>query len=392
MENIKKAMQQSLNGELRQIIISNSSDLEKGSKIKIRPVLLKQALSFQVTEYIKTKVFHKNLSKDQVIALLPQWFSGLYSQAEINCLQSKTTILISKKGKITVKTKKVCPDAVKGFEIEPHNRKKQYILQEGIPVLFLQELGVMNADGKIVHAMYDKFKQINRYLEFVEDIIPSLPTNREISIVDFGCGKSYLTFALYYYLHEHLHYDIRVVGLDLKEDVIKKCNELKEKCGYEKLTFIQGDIAQYNSNQPIDMVITLHACDTATDYALYHACCWNASVILSVPCCQHELNRQISCDSLQPILKYGLIKERMASLITDSLRGNLLESLGYKVSLLEFIDMEHTPKNILIRAVKRVGPMSEREKEKITNEIRECMQFLSVRPKLYELIESSKLK
>ena len=218
---------------------------------------------------------------------------------------------------------------------------------------FLVDLGVMTPEGKIVHARYDKFRQINRFLEFVEDILPALPKDRELTILDFGCGKSYLTFAIYYYLRECQGLDVRIIGLDLKEDVIRKCSDLSSKYGYDKLTFLQGDIAGYEGCTQVDMVVTLHACDTATDYALYKAVKWGASVILSVPCCQHELNKQIENETLAPVLKYGLLKERMSALITDGLRAGLLEQQGYNTQILEFIDMEHTPKNILIRAVKR---------------------------------------
>ena len=227
-------------------------------------------------------------------------------------------------------------------------------------VPFLQDLGVMTQEGKIVRTKFDKFRQINRFLEFIEDILPQLSKNREVTILDFGCGKSYLTFAMYYYLHELKQYDIRIIGLDLKKEVIRHCNELAKKYGYEKLTFLEGDIAAYEGVDQVDMVVTLHACDTATDYALAKAIGWNAKVILSVPCCQHELNRQIQNDVLAPIMKYGLLKERFAALMTDGLRAEYLESAGYHVQVLEFIDMEHTPKNILLRAVKHSSVSAEK--------------------------------
>ena len=195
-----------------------------------------------------------------------------------------------------------------------------------------------------------------RFLEFVEDILPQLSKEREQTIIDFGCGKSYLTFAMYYYLRELKGYDVNIIGLDLKTDVIEKCNHLAVKYGYEKLHFYQGDIADYEGVSSVDMVVTLHACDTATDYALAKAVEWGAKVILSVPCCQHEVNRQIKNEVLEPVLKYGILKERMAALMTDGIRANLLESMGYETQILEFIDMEHTPKNLLIRAVKTGKP------------------------------------
>ena len=201
--------------------------------------------------------------------------------------------------------------------------------------------------------------------------LPQLDSGRELMIVDFGCGKSYLTFAMYYYLHELKNYDIRVIGLDLKKDVIEHCGQLAKRYGYDKLTFLEGDIADYEGVQSVDMVVTLHACDTATDYALAKAIGWDAKVILSVPCCQHEMNSQIQNQVLAPIMEYGMLKERFAALVTDGLRAKYLEAAGYDAQVLEFIDMEHTPKNILLRAVK-TGKIN----EKASNQIIECEQFL----------------
>ena len=224
----------------------------------------------------------------------------------------------------------------------------------------------MTNEGKIVRQKYDKYSQINRFLEFVEDILPQLSKEREQTIIDFGCGKSYLTFAMYYYLKELKGYDIRIIGLDLKEDVIAHCNELKDKYGYGKLSFLVGDIASYTDVDAVDMVVTLHACDTATDYALAKAVQWGAKVILSVPCCQHEANRMMENELLQPVLQYGILKERMAAIMTDAVRANLLTAKGYDTQILEFIDMEHTPKNLLIRAV-YTGKDSENAAEALKN-------------------------
>lgn len=296
-----------------------------------------------------------------------------------------------------------------------HNRKKKYILEEGIVVPFLQDLGVMTQDGKIVRTKMDKFRQINRFLEFVEDILPQLDKDRELTLLDFGCRKSYLTFAMYYYLHELKGYDIRIIGLDLKTDVILHCNELAKKYGYEKLTFLVGDIADYEGVDQVDMVVTLHACDTATDYALAKAVGWNAKVILSVPCCQHEVNKQLEKqrnlhsgkmksktevmevsemlgdqlasmeEVLGPIMDYGLLRERFAALVTDGLRAKRLESEGYETQVLEFIDMEHTPKNILLRAVKKGSPAAKSRKE-----AEDCERFLKIQPTLGMLLAEQK--
>lgn len=245
------------------------------------------------------------------------------------------------------------------------------------------DLGVQTKEGKIVNAKYDKFRQINRFLEFIEDILPQLPTGREVTILDFGCGKSYLTFAMYHYFKELRGCQVHIIGLDLKEDVIAHCQDLAVKYGYDRLDFYVGDIADYQGVKEVDMVVTLHACDTATDYALDKAIRWGAKVILSVPCCQHEMNGQIKNDLLSPVFSYGLIKERMAALFTDALRAQILESKGYQVQILEFIDMEHTPKNILIRAVKKGGA-------KGSGDYRKVMEFLNVEPTLAVLQDRGK--
>ena len=349
MEQWKTEIEKYLDEKLVRIIISKSRIKGEKRKIQIRPILLKGALVFQAEDYKQKQVFHQNLSGKEALEKIGEWMQEM-QQLELLHQDGRVNMLISKKGKITLK------QSENGCQVPQadltHNRKKKYILDPQVKVPFLEDLGVQTSEGKIVHSRYDKFKQINRFLEFVEDILPALPKDREVVILDFGCGKSYLTFAMYYYLHELKGYDIRIIGLDLKEDVIRHCNELRTRYGYEKLDFLTGDIADYDGVDQVDMVVTLHACDTATDFALDKAIRWNAKVILSVPCCQHELNRQISNEILAPAFKYGLIQERMAALFTDAIRGNLLEEAGYQVQLLEFIDMEHTPKNILIRAVR----------------------------------------
>jgi SAM-dependent methyltransferase len=299
---------------------------------------------------------------------------------ELNSASKTVHVLVSKKGTVTIK-QKVQKNEVKPKELS-HNRKKRYILEEGTAIPFLVDLGVQTKEGKIVNSRYDKFRQINRFLEFIQDIVEALPKGRELTIVDFGCGKSYLTFAMYHYLKVMKGFDIRVIGLDLKEDVIAYCNELKEKYGYDKMSFTTGDIKNYTGVDAVDMVVTLHACDTATDYALEKAVKWGASVILSVPCCQHELNYQMKNEELNTVFKYGLLKERIAALVTDGLRAEMLEQCGYDTQVLEFIDMEHTPKNILIRGVKR-NKVREADFEKYEK----CCKALEVTPTLYTLLK-----
>lgn len=373
MERIKDFLDE----QLGQIILSNSRRKEEVSKVRVRPLLLQGKLVFQVEEFRGKQAFHQNLMKDEAYEYLQNAMSDTFRQMELASAKGSAQILVSKNGKMTVKVKKNRPVEGQAKIQAPstlldHNRKKKYVLEEGKPIPFLQDLGVMTADGRIVHSRYDKFRQINRFLEFVQDILPKLPKGREINIIDFGCGKSYLTFAMYYYLKELNGFDIRVIGLDLKQDVIDHCNQLARKYGFEKLAFYHGDIASYEGVDQVDMVVTLHACDTATDYALAKAVRWNASVILSVPCCQHELNRQMKNDMLEPVLQYGLLKERMAALYTDGIRAEILENHGYRTQILEFIDMEHTPKNVLIRAVK------EGKGKKNGKKLQEMMDFLHV--------------
>ena len=364
MENLKTFIQDILNTDLKDITISGVRGDCEATKIKIRPVNLKGNIVFQATSYVETKVLHANYEAAELAPKLFDWMAQCYKQMQVHTRTLEATVLVSKKGKVTIKQRKLTTENPFAM-VAAHNREKNYILKEGIPVDFLVDLGVMTAEGKIVKARYDKFRQINRFLEFIQDILPALETrkrdksNKRLHIIDFGCGKSYLTFAMYYYLKVLKGYDIAVTGLDLKKDVIANCNGLAKKYGYEHLEFLHGDIASYEGTDSVDMVVTLHACDTATDFALYKAVCWNAKVILSVPCCQHELNRQIQSEPCDALFQYGLIKERMAALITDGLRGELLNCAGYKTQILEFIDMEHTPKNILIRAVLEDGKVRE---------------------------------
>ena len=350
---LQKLLQDEIREGLYRITISGPRGDSEVSKVRIRPVEIKGKLLFQCQETVGTKEFHKNMTKDDVITRISDWMNGTFKQMQLESDTCTASVLVSKKGTMTIKKKPHMKGTGKPVNLA-HNRKKRYILEEGIPVPFLQDLGVMTKEGKIVRTRYDKFRQINRYLEFIEDVINELPTDRTIRIIDFGCGKSYLTFAMYYYLHELKGLTLEVTGLDLKKDVIVHCNELAKKYHYEGLSFLHGDIADYTGTDSADMVVTLHACDTATDYALYKAMKWHAGVILSVPCCQHEVNKQIACEPLEGALKYGLIKERLSALFTDALRADLLEENGYDTQVLEFIDMEHTPKNILLRAVRRV--------------------------------------
>ena len=371
-----------------------SGQIEKNEllKVKVRPILAGDKVRIQAEEFRGKQAFHKNLSAEEAEAYMLGLLNGIFKQAQLETQGWSGQVLVSKKGKASVKIKRKNSSNVvnETANLESawkqglsHNRKKKYILEEGIAVPFLVDLGVQTKEGKIVNSRYDKFRQINRFLEFIEDILPRLEKERESVIIDFGCGKSYLTFAMYYYLHELKGYPVKIIGLDLKEDVIRKCNDFAVRYGYDKLKFLTGDIASYDGVDQVDMVVTLHACDLATDYALEKAVRWGARVILSVPCCQHELNGQMKNDLLHPLFQYGIIKERSAALFTDALRAQILESVGYRTQILEFIDMEHTPKNILIRAVKQGGPKNNKK------ELEAIMEALHIEPTLYKLMNEN---
>ena len=349
-------------------VLSGCRRKDAPSRVRIRPVEVKGEILYQASVPEGAKMLHRNYRREELVVFLKESLDGTYSQLQVQGRQADGGVLVSKKGKHTVKVK---PHEVKeNAKILSHNRVKQYILPQGKPVPFLVDLGVMTREGRVREAAYDKYRQINRFLEFIQDVLPKLPKDREITIVDFGCVKSYLTFAMYYFFRELKGYQVKIIGLDLKEDVIRRCSRLAEEYGYDNLQFLQGDIAGYEGLEKADMVVTLHACDTATDFALAKAVQWDAKVILSVPCCQHELNGKIRNDLLAPVLKYGILKERMSALITDGIRANLLESAGYSVQILEFIDMEHTPKNLLIRAVKTGKKQSAESLGRMTEAIR----------------------
>ena len=412
-KKLQDKLEQYINVELKEMIISNARNKEGVTKVKVRPVMLKNELVYQVSSFKGKQVFHENMTPEALCQNCIKWLQNDFGQMEAHHVQGTLICLTNKKGTLTVKEKKR-PAATnekaknssemgKDVQIKErkdvrilaeerlqelsHNRKKKYILEENIPVGFLIDLGVQTPQGKIIHSAYDKFRQINRFLEFVEDVLPALEEREVIRILDFGCGKSYLTFAIYHYLHELKKKDVQIIGLDLKEDVIAHCNKLKDKYGYTNLQFLTGDIKDYTGQDEVDMVVTLHACDVATDYALYKALKWNARVILSVPCCHHEVNRQIGGKELAPMLIYGIVKDRMAALATDSLRALLLEKEGYDTQLLEFIDMTHTPKNILIRAVKRTKMISATKQKELVKQEEDFTKFLGIHTTLQKLLE-----
>lgn len=394
----RKQIEGVLEKQPNKVVLSNLSDKSHlYKKTVIQKIVLKGKMVYQVERFTDKQAFHENLELEQLSDVILRCFPSIYKQMNIFGEKEQYDFKVTRKGKLLtnvhgmtgVKTAGKLPMdrneeknavakegkriIVEGVSLPSHNRKKNYLLQEGTVVPPLVDLGIFTKEGKVVRTMYDKFKQINRFLELVEDVIKDYP-NKDMHIIDFGCGKSYLTFILYYYLVEIKGYQVHMTGLDLKEDVIRKCNETARKYRYDNLHFEVGDVNGYKTDEPIDMVVTLHACDTATDYALYNAIQWNAGIILSVPCCQHEVNAQVQSENLSLLTKYGIVKERMSALITDAVRANVLEYCGYKTQLLEFIDIAHSPKNILIRAVQ--GNVSNAKKEKAKTEVENlCREF-----------------
>ncbi len=315
-------------------------------KATIRRIDMQDSEFFQIELSTETQVFHYNYKIDDAKEKIEEFFENYFYQASFFTNEYVYNYRMTDKGHLLSNRKKENSN----FLVVPHNKKKNYILEEGMVIEPLIDLNVMQENGKINKAYFEKFRQINNFLLILDETLKDFKGN-EINIIDFGCGKSYLTFIVYYYFQNIRKIKSNILGLDLKKDVIEKCNQIKDKYHYDNLRFECGDIAKYK-NTKCDMIITLHACDVATDFALYNAIEMNAKYILSVPCCQHEINLSIKKNTFELINKYGILKERFSSILTDSIRANLLEYKGYDVKLLEFIDFEGSPKNIMIRALK----------------------------------------
>lgn len=383
MSELAQYIDMMLDGGAEKIIISNPAQKSQSVRKIVAQKMQGNSAYWQIAKYTDKQVFHSNIACDDISSSLLDIVAGNYRQINGMSASQEHIVLISKKGACNYKIKRVANDSIKPVQTE-HNRKKNYILEEGMHIAPLVDMGVFTKDGKVVNSMYDKYKQINRFIEILNDEI-SKQNIKKLNVIDFGCGKSYLTFVVYYYLTEVMGIEVNMIGLDLKADVIKKCNLAAQKYNYTNLHFELGDINGYDAPFDVDMVITLHACDTATDYALYNAIQWGAKMIFSVPCCQHELNKQIAPNAMQIMSRYGIIKERFSALATDAIRGNLLEYCGYKTQLLEFIDFDHTPKNILIRAVKR-PTTSNKIKDNALAEIKALTDEFSFEPTLCKLL------
>lgn len=383
MEDLKKSIEEMIKEELIKVVISNKLDKDvKYNKITFLLKENKKEKYYQIEQYTDKQVFHENIKFDEIYSKLLECIEGQYKQVSAWSNDTTFDMKISKKGKIFLGKKKGSNEKLAN---KSHNREKNYILKEGMIIEPLIDLGVFTREGKVVNSKYDKYKQINRFVEIIDDEIKK-NDYKELTILDFGCGKSYLTFVLYYYFVEIKKINVKMIGLDLKEDVIKKCNDIAKRYKYDNLHFELGDINGFKYNNKVDMVITLHACDTATDYALYNAIKWNSKMIFSVPCCQHEFNKQMKSDEFSILTKYGIIQERIAALMTDSVRANLLEAMGYKTQLLEFIDIAHSPKNILIRASK--SKISLDKKKEALDEINRLNKEFNFSPTLYKLLEN----
>ena len=382
MDQMAADIMQMLDAGCERIVLS-----KPGKAVEYRRVnVFKKAGSYQIEKLTAKQAFHENVNKDVLADRIAQWLSGAFRQLNGFGNGTEYIFLVSKKGKVTFKQKK----SALAPKMQPeHNRKKRYLLEEGEAIPPLVDMGVFTAEGKVVSAMYDKFRQINRFLEIIDDAVRTLPPG-PLNIIDFGCGKSYLTFVLYYYLTVKCRLTVQMVGRDLKAGVIEKCGQTAKKYGYTGLRFELGDINGYQAPFEVDMVVSLHACDTATDYALYNAIEWGAKLIFSVPCCQHELNGQMESSAFSLLTRYGIIKERFAALATDAIRANLLEYCGYKTQVLEFVDLSHTPKNLLIRAVKKEGK-DPAHCRKMLEEVQRMMQEYRLTPTLYQLIGRLKI-
>ena len=386
MEDLKNVIDEIIKEDIIKLVVSNK--INKNAEYNKITFIFKETTDkqyYQIEKYTDKQVFHENIDGaflgEKVLEYVPSSYKQISAWSNTTTFELK----ISKKGKFLLNKKKSDNANIVN---KNHNKEKNYILKEGMIIEPLIDLGIFTKEGKVINSKYDKYKQINRFVEIIDDEIKNNDF-KELTILDFGCGKSYLTFVLYYYFTEIKKINVKMIGLDLKADVIKKCNDIANRYNYENLHFELGDINGFKYNNKVDMVITLHACDTATDYALYNAIKWNSKMIFSVPCCQHEFNGQMKSESLSILTKYGIVQERIAALMTDSTRANLLECVGYKTQLLEFIDIAHSPKNILIRASK--SNITKDKKQTALYEVENLMKQFNLNPTLFNLLKEDNL-
>jgi SAM-dependent methyltransferase len=344
--------------QLVQLVLSKPAQLSAVPKVAVRPVDLAGERHYQWTFRRGPQEFHENLSADELLERIAAQFGTKFADLHWFAADGDYTARQKTGGRVQLRRK---PPTKSPLPVVEHNQARNHLIPDGVPCPFLIEVGVMTADGRVKPTMAHKFRQINRYLEFVADILSELPREGTIHVVDFGCGKSYLTFALHHLLTAVHHRDVEIVGLDRKTDVVAHCQQVAERLECRGLTFREGDIATYTPTGPVHLAVSLHACDTATDDALAAAIAWGSDVIFAVPCCQHELLHSLPATTFPGLTEYGLLKERFAALATDALRGRYLDCHGYRTQVVEFIDLEHTPKNVLLRAVKRPPELSEDE-------------------------------
>jgi SAM-dependent methyltransferase len=380
MNELKEHINTVLAAEPIKLIISKPAS--KNDKPAYKKIVLQRLGSYyQAEKYTEKQVFHENLRIKDVPDYITELMPGRFYQLNAFSEALEFALLISKNGSAKLITKKTQTELKAR---EGHNREKSYIFKEGELIRPLIDMGVFTAEGKIINSMYDKYRQINRFIETVDDEIGGQAL-KELKVIDFGCGKGYLTFLLYYYLTEIKHIEAQVVGVDLKAEVMDKCNQTAKKYGYKGLSFACGDIQSYEPDFTPDMVVSLHACDTATDYVLFNAIKWKAKYIFSMPCCQHEINGQIKSEEFSILTRYGILKENLSSIFTDAIRANILSYCGYKVQVLDIVNPMNTPKNILIRAVR--SNIGETARKKALDEVKHLCDEYSLNPKLAVLLQ-----
>ncbi|MCA9053501.1 MAG: SAM-dependent methyltransferase [Planctomycetaceae bacterium] len=370
------------------LVLSGARPTESSpSRLNVRPVDLKGRLRLQWTSQSGAQEKHENLSADASVKRVDSLLGRVYRNAVLKTQTEEVNARITKRGKLQVSSR----PAVQNASPAAHNRERAHLIPAGVPCPFLHRIGVMTADGQVRAPQQHKFRQINRYLEFVRDVLPELPAEGPLRVVDCGCGKSGLTFALRHFLTEVCGREVQLTGLDWNADVLETCRRISGQLGWTNIDFRPGDIASYETDETVHLVVSLHACDTATDAALAQAIRWGANVILSVPCCQHELSPQLESAPLDALLRHGILRERLAADVTDALRAALLEVAGYRTQVLEFIDLEHTPKNLLLRAVRRPAPISEDQQRQWTDRFESLKRLLGIESQALEKLLSERL-